>query len=353
MIPSQVDDPATTTDLLDVRNLRVIFSTPNGPLHAVDGVSFRLARGEALGVLGESGSGKSVAVSTLLRLFPPLARVRVTGTALLDGSDLLSMPEARLRRVRGREVGFVFQDPLTALNPAMTVGAQLKEILHVNLGMDGSAARARAVELLDLVGIPNAAQRLRDYPDEFSGGMRQRILIAAAVACGPKLLIADEATTALDPTVQAQILGLLTDLRRELGMAMVVISHDFGVIAATCDRVQVMYAGQIVESGPVGQVLRRSRHPYTTGLIRLAPRFEVNHHGRLRPIPGRALPVIGDHAGCPFAPRCEVSLDRCGHDDPQWTDDADDAGARHGAACWRDRDTVAEFALASADGRLL
>jgi len=338
------------TPLLDVRDLHVVFTTPNGPLHAVDGITFALDRGEALGMLGESGSGKSVAVSTLLRLFPPLARVRVTGSALLDGSDLLTMPEARLRRVRGRDVGFVFQDPLTALNPAMTVGAQLQEVLHVNLGLDTSAARDRAVELLDLVGIPNAAQRLRDYPDEFSGGMRQRILIAAAVACRPKLLIADEATTALDPTVQAQILGLLADLRRELGMAMVVISHDFGVIAATCDRVQVMYAGQIVESGPVTRVLRQARHPYTTGLIRLAPRFELNRHGRLRPIPGRALPLIGEHTGCPFAPRCELALERCEHDDPQWIDDAD---SRHGAACWRDRDTVAEFASAATDGRSL
>jgi oligopeptide/dipeptide ABC transporter ATP-binding protein len=336
------------TPLLDVRDLQVVFATPKGPLYAVDGISFQLDRGEALGMLGESGSGKSVAALTLLRLHPPLARVRVTGSALLDGIDLLTMPEARLRRIRGREIGFVFQDPLTALNPAMTVGAQLSEIVRVNLGRDGSTARRRAAELLDVVGIPNAAGRLDDYPDEFSGGMRQRILIAAAVACEPKLLIADEATTALDPTVQAQILGLLCDLRRELGMAMLVISHDFGVIAATCDRVQVMYAGEVVESGPVGRVLRRSRHPYTTGLIRLAPRFELNKHGRLRPIPGRALPVIGPHCGCPFAPRCDLALDRCVHENPVWIEDTDDVGVSHGAACWRDRDPVAMSALADA-----
>lgn len=332
--------------LLEVKDLTVVFSTPSGPLRAVDGVSFRLDRGEALGVVGESGSGKSVTASALLSLHPVLSRVQVSGEARLDGTDLLTMREAALRRIRGRQIGYVFQDPLTALNPAMKVGAQLAETLRVHLGLDRSSARRRAVELLELVGIPNAAGRLDDYPDEFSGGMRQRILIAAAVACEPKLLIADEATTALDPTVQAQILVLLGDLRRELGIAMMIISHDFGVVAATCDRVQVMYAGQIVESGPVGRVLRSPRHPYTASLLRLAPRFEVNQHRRLRPIPDRALTVIDERSGCRFAPRCELALGHCGTQDPPWS--AATTEKTHGAACWRDEDEVADFALASA-----
>lgn len=333
--------------LLDVQELSVQFATANGVLHAVSNVSFTLHRGEVLGVVGESGSGKSVTATALLGLHPPLSRVRVTGRALLDGQDLIALPESKLRKLRGTQIGYVFQDPLTGLNPAMTVGAQLIETLRHRMGMSRSDARRRAGELLDLVRIPNARARLGEYPDQFSGGMRQRILIAMAVSCQPQMLVADEATTALDPTVQIEILSLLADVRKELNMALMLISHDFGVVAAICDRTQVMYAGRIVEAGSTTAVLEGPRHPYTAGLLRLAPRFEANHHGRLRPIPGRALTVIGHHVGCRFRSRCEISMEPCAGSDPPWVEGTD---AGHGAACWRDVDDVRQFALAADEG---
>lgn len=317
--------------LLEVDDLRVVFSTAHGTVLGVDGVSFHIAEGEALGMVGESGSGKSVTAAALIGLRPALARVRTTGLVRLAGQELLSMTEAQLRTVRGRQIGYVFQDPMTALDPAMPVGAQIVETIRVHRKVDRAAARRRATELLELVGIPDAAGRLDDLPGRFSGGMRQRILIALAVACGPRLLIADEATTALDPTVQSQILALLNDLRRELGMALLMISHDLGVVAATCDRVQVMYAGRIVERGPVADILTRPNHPYTEGLLRLAPRFELTHHHRLKPIPGRAPSVIGEHGpGCRFAPRCELAESRCHAEEPPLSS-IDDL---HASACW-------------------
>lgn len=329
--------------LLEVEDLAVVFATSVGRVYGVDGVSFRLAAGEALGVVGESGSGKSVTAASLIGLHPPLTRVSTTGTARLAGRDLLTMREAQLRRVRGVQIGYVFQDPLTALDPLMTVGAQIVETVRTHARMPRSLARRRAAELLELVGIPDPAARLDDYPDQFSGGMRQRILIALAVSCQPKLLIADEATTALDPTVQTQILALLGELRRELGMALIMITHDIGVVAATCDRVQVMYAGRIVESGPVADVLTHPQHPYTCGLLRLAPRFELQRHHRLHPIPGRAPTVITKHPGCRFARRCELADDRCHQEDPPWT--ASERG--HGRACWRSPEETSILARAA------
>ncbi|OLT09621.1 hypothetical protein BJF78_30335 [Pseudonocardia sp. CNS-139] len=262
----------------------------------------------------------------------------------LAGRDLLAMPESRLRRVRGADVGFVFQDPLTALDPAMTVGEQLVETLRCHRGIRRPAARRRAAELLELVGIPEPGAALDRFPRQFSGGMRQRVLIALAICCDPALLIADEATTALDPTVQIQILSLLRRLRRELGMALIVISHDLGVIAAVCDRVQVMYGGVVVEHGPVPQVLAAPRHPYTAGLLRLAPRFEHRTHRRLRPIPGMALTVTGTRHDCRFADRCELADDRCRTEVPPWSHTAD---GRHGSACWRPPTAVAALASAA------
>jgi oligopeptide transport system ATP-binding protein len=302
--------------LLEVRDLVTTFSTPRGPLHAVDGVSFNLFEGEALGVVGESGSGKSVTALTLLRLFGPLARPRISGQALFKGKDLIRMSDAERQQVRGAQIGMVFQDPLTSLNPSLTVGEQIMETLRFHRGMSRGAARQRAAELLDLVGIPDAHHRLDDLPYRFSGGMRQRIMIAIAISCEPKLLIADEPTTALDVTVQAQVLALLHRLRRELGMALMLITHDFGVVAAICDTVQVMYAGRLVERGPLQQVLESPNHPYTEALLRLVPRLDAPLGERLEQIPGQPTAAIGNQVGCRFAPRCPSVADRCRVEDP-------------------------------------
>ncbi|GAA3728149.1 ABC transporter ATP-binding protein [Plantactinospora mayteni] len=340
----------TSARLLEVDELSVVFSTARGEVYGVDGVSFTLDHGETLGVVGESGSGKSVTATSLIGVRPPLTRVRTSGSARLEGRELLDMSEAELRGIRGAEIGYVFQDPMTALDPSIPVGNQIVETLLVHTGLDKAGAQRRAVELLDMVGIPNAAASTRNLPDQFSGGMRQRILVALAISCRPKLLIADEATTALDPTVQTQILALLRSLCRELSMAMIMITHDFGVVAATCDRVQVMYAGRIVERGSVADVLTGPRHPYTAGLLRLAPRLEINHHHRLRPIPGRAPTAIRNEPGCRFSPRCEFADDRCHREEPPWSD-----GLTHASACWRNPAELAsrdggQAELASRDG---
>jgi oligopeptide/dipeptide ABC transporter ATP-binding protein len=329
-LPDSGTVPAPDAPLLDVRDLRTWFKTPRGWLHAVDGVSFQLQRGEALGVVGESGSGKSVTALTLLRLFGPLTHRRVSGQAFFAGQDLLQLSNRALRAVRGGQIGVVFQDPLTSLNPVLPVGEQIAESLRLHRGLSRAAAQARAIELLDLVGIPDPHRRIHDLPGRFSGGMRQRILIAIAIACEPKLLIADEPTTALDVTVQAQVLLLLDKLRRELGMALLLITHDFGVVAAICDRVQVMYAGRIVEHGPVTTILEHPNHPYTAGLIRLVPRFEHVRHHRLLPIPGQPLTVIGPFRGCRFAPRCELATDTCRSHEPPLVA----LGPDRASACW-------------------
>jgi oligopeptide transport system ATP-binding protein len=321
----------TDEPLLQVRDLRTAFKTSRGLLRAVDGVSFDVRAGEALGIVGESGSGKSVTALSLLRLFGPLTRALVSGEAYFNGRDLLKLSSSELREVRGAQIGMVFQDPLTSLNPSMPVGEQIAETMRYHRGTGAAQARRRAAELLELVGIPDPAQRIDDLPYRFSGGMRQRIMMAVAVACEPKLIIADEPTTALDVTVQAQVLLLLDRLRRELGTALILISHDFGVIAATCDRVQVMYGGRLVERGTVRDILKSAEHPYTRALLRSVPRLERTEPGRLPAIPGQPLVNLDAVRGCSFAPRCEYAVDRCWQESPPLRVSQPDRES----ACWR------------------
>ncbi len=316
--------------LLEVEDLSVSFKTRRGTVRAVDGLSYTLDRGESLGIVGESGSGKTVGSLSILRLFGLFDDVTVTGAVRFEGRDLLGLSEAEMSRVRGGQIGMIFQDPLTSLNPVMPVGEQVAESLRFHTGASRDAARRRTVELLDRVGIPDAANRYHELPNSFSGGMRQRVMVAIAVACEPKLLIADEPTTALDVTVQAQILLLLDELRREMGMALIVITHDFGVVAATADRVLVMYAAQPMEHCPTDHLFQRANHPYTEGLLRLVPRFEHRAHHRLRPIEGQPPALTEPIAGCAFAPRCAHTEPRCETDRPPPVR----LGPSHHSACW-------------------
>ncbi len=316
--------------MLEVKNLCTQFSTANGFLRAVDGVSFALHPRAAIGVVGESGSGKSVTALSILRLFGPLDKVDISGEILFDGVDLLKLSEAELRHIRGRQIAMVFQDPLTSLNPVMPVGEQIAETLRFHRGLKKPAAKTRAQALMELVGIGEPARRYDDLPEQFSGGMRQRIMIAIAIACEPKLLIADEPTTALDVTVQSQVLMLLNRLRDELGMALIMISHDLGVIAATCDFAQVMYGGRVVERGHIQEILSRPNHPYTAALLRLVPRVHGLVERRLTPIPGQPVPNFGAARGCCFSARCEFASERCHTDDPP----VHDFGNHHVSACW-------------------
>jgi oligopeptide/dipeptide ABC transporter ATP-binding protein len=320
--------------LLEVRNLSTRFVLPRGTLRAVDDVSFSLGQGEAVGIVGESGSGKSATALTLLRLFGPLDRVEIAGEVLFEGADLLRLSESELRHIRGGQIGIVFQDPLTSLNPMIPVGEQIAETLRFHRAWRRAQARRKAQELMERVGIGDPARRYDDLPDRFSGGMRQRIMIAIAIACEPKLLIADEPTTALDVTVQAQVLALLNHLREESGMALIMISHDFGVIAATCDSAQVMYGGRLVERGTVADILEQPNHPYTAALLQLVPRLEPLATGRLKPIPGQPAPVFDSNPGCRFAARCEFAFDRCRRENPPLTA----VGADHASACWLARE---------------
>ena len=324
--------------LLAVEGLGVTFATPRGPLRAVDGVSLHVMPGEILGLVGESGSGKSVTLRALTRLLR--ANAAVSGRADWLGRDLLGMPERDLRAVRGREIAMIFQEPMTALNPVLTIGRQIDESLVAHGALDAKARRARALELLDLVGIASGAQRLGDYPHEFSGGMRQRAMIAIALAAQPRLLLADEPTTALDVTIQDQILKLLTRLTQELGMAMILVTHDLGVVAETCGRVCVMYAGRIVETAPAADLFARPRHAYTHALLRSMPGGGAARRP-LTPIQGQP-PRLGQHlTGCAFAPRCAFAEPRCTVASPPFADVA----PAHQAACWAsDRLALAEQA---------
>ncbi|HEV8635067.1 MAG TPA: ABC transporter ATP-binding protein [Chloroflexota bacterium] len=328
----------TAAPLLEVRGLVTRFFTGAGTVRAVDGVSFSLAPGEAVGLVGESGCGKSVSALSIMRLVPSPPGRTVAGQVLFGGRELLTLSEPELRRVRGGEIAMIFQDPMTSLNPVLPVGLQIVEALEFQRGMERAAARRRAVELLDLVGIPAAHRRIDDYPHQFSGGMRQRVMIAIAISCQPKLLIADEPTTALDVTIQAQILDLIRRLRRELGMALILITHDLGVVAGICDRVNVMYAGRIVETASVDAAFGDPRHPYTLGLLNSVPRLDRPLSAHLVPIEGLPPDLIGEMAGCPFAPRCTYRIDRCLAEPPPLTTvpDGGDGGHRHGAACWVD-----------------
>jgi peptide/nickel transport system ATP-binding protein/oligopeptide transport system ATP-binding protein len=326
-----------TPFVLDVKDLKTVFRTRGGEVHAVNDVSFTLKPSELLGVVGESGSGKSVTMMSLIRLLPmPPAEIR-SGQVLFNGEDLATAPEDRMRAIRGARIGMVFQDPMTSLNPVFTVGYQITEPLRRHMGLDKKAAAARAVELLDLVGIPDARRRLGDYPHQFSGGMRQRVMIAIALACDPDVLIADEPTTALDVTIQAQILELVRDLRNKLGMAIVWITHDLGVIAGIADRVMVMYGGQVVEHAPVRELFANPQHPYTRMLLETVPHIRGDRAEKLRVIDGQPPILAKSPESCPFFKRCPQAFDRCATENPRRYD----VGTAHDAACFWDFETGA------------
>ena len=322
--------------VLQVTDLSTEFDTPDGVVHAVNGVSFEVRAGEFLGVVGESGSGKSVTMMSLLRLIPmPPGRI-VSGAAEFDGLDLLSIDQKDLRAVRGGKIGFIFQDPMTSLNPVLTIGHQITEPLKLHLRCDKKTAKDTAANLLTMVGIPDARQRLKSYPHELSGGMRQRVMIAIALACSPQLLIADEPTTALDVTVQAQIIEIVRGLRDQLGTAMIWITHDLGVIAGLADRVLVMYGGAIVEEARVLDLYQRPEHPYTQGLLRSIPRLDQKG-STLESIKGSPPNLYAAPTGCTFAPRCPHAFQRCIDEVPVLIGVGDD----HRVACWYDTTTEA------------
>ena len=296
--------------LLSVEDLRVAFATERGRVYAVNGISFEIGAGETLGIVGESGCGKSVTSLALLGILPRSGGV-TGGTARFAGRDLLQLSDRELRSVRGKDIAMIFQDPMTSLNPVLTIGRQIREALVTHFDMKAKDADARAQELLEQVGIPSAKARLKDYPHQFSGGMRQRAMIAMALACRPKLLIADEPTTALDVTIQAQILDLLRSLVSEHDTALILITHDLGVVAGMCERVHVMYAGTFVETGLADEIFASPRHPYTLGLLQSVPRLDVGRVQRLRPIAGQPRNMLSPPTSCPFAPRCPNRIDRC------------------------------------------
>jgi peptide/nickel transport system ATP-binding protein len=330
-------EPETPESLLVVDSLETIFDTRRGTLKAVDGVSFSLAPRETLAIVGESGCGKSITALSLMRLVPePPGRI-VDGSVRLCGVDLLSLSEDAMRGVRGKDIAMIFQEPMTSLNPVLTIGRQIAEALLLHERLNGAEAWEKAIGMLDLVRIPEAAQRAREYPHQLSGGMRQRAMIAMALACNPKVLIADEPTTALDVTIQAQILDIIRELQRRLGTAMILITHDLGVVAETAQRVIVMYAGRKVEEAPVDELFARPQHPYTRGLMAAIPRLTAigerpgSTSIRLQEIPGMVPSLINLPAGCVFAPRCPHAEERCRQSAPPY----EKKRPRHWAACWR------------------
>ena len=316
--------------LLEIRHLTTHFHTRDGVVRAVNGISFTVEEGETLGIVGESGCGKSVSMLSIMRLIPdPPGRI-VGGEILFRGRDLLRLSEEEIRRVRWAEIAMVFQDPLTALNPVLTVGFQITEALRLHERMGKARARGRAAELLDLVGIPDAAGRLDDYPHQFSGGMCQRVMIAMALSCNPQLLIADEPTTALDVTIQAQIIELVKRLQKQLGMTVIWITHDLGVIARLAQRVLVMYAGCIVEEAEVKDLYASTRHPYTIGLLGSLPQHDQATSGKLFSIPGQPPDLLSFTESCPFAPRCSYVVERCQQENPP----LERIARGHRVACW-------------------
>ncbi len=318
--------------LLEVKGLRTQFFTQDGVVNAVNGVSFYVEEGETLGIVGESGCGKSVSVLSVMRLIPQPPGKIVDGEVLFDGRDLLKVNEDEIRSVRGNKIAMIFQDPMTSLNPVLTIGRQIGEALELHLHMKKEEARQRSAELLAMVGIPQAEARLDDYPHQFSGGMRQRAMIAMGLACNPQLLIADEPTTALDVTIQAQIVDLVKRLRDEIGMAVIWITHDLGVVAGLADRVMVMYAGFAVEEAPVKEVYADPRHPYTIGLLGSLPRLDEIRDEKLQSIEGLPPDLIDLPKGCPFAARCVYAIDKCLEERPE----LEPVGPRHRIACWVD-----------------
>jgi oligopeptide transport system ATP-binding protein len=317
-------------ELLNVQGLETQFRTREGMVHAVNGVSFRLKEGETLGIVGESGCGKSVTVMSMLRLIPsPPGRI-VAGTANYQGKDLLKMSDEEIRHVRGSQISMVFQDPMTSFNPVLTIGRQVAEPLEIHNGVSRSQATDRAAEMLAMVGIPNARERLADYPHQFSGGMRQRVMIAMGLITTPQVLIADEPTTALDVTIQAQIVELVKRLRDELGMAIIWITHDLGIIAGLADRVMVMYGGYVIEEAPVKELYAHPRHPYTIGLLGSLPRMDETGYRRLTSIEGLPPVLLEKPHYCPFSPRCAFARERCQEENPT----LELIAPEHYSACW-------------------
>jgi len=325
--------PGQGPALLEVRDLTTKFYTVDGVVNALNGISYSVRKGECLAIVGESGSGKTVGVLSILRLIQSPPGKIVAGSISFKGTDLLKLDDAELREIRGGAISVIFQDPMTSLNPVMRVGAQITENIMAHEALTRRQARAKAVEMLDRVGIPTPAKRLDNYPHQFSGGMRQRVMIAMALSCSPQLIIADEPTTALDVTIQAQIVELIKKLQSELGTAVIWISHDLGVVARLADTVAVMYAGHIVESAPVDELYARPAHPYTVGLLNSLPRLDARVRTKLEAIGGLPPNLLGALRGCPFAPRCGLATDLCREQNPALLDVA----PAHKVACWHDR----------------
>jgi oligopeptide transport system ATP-binding protein len=334
-----------TETLLEVEGLRTHFKTRRGTVVAVNGISFTLGVGETLGVVGESGCGKSVSALSIMRLINDPPGQIAGGSIRFEGRDLLELSEEEMQQVRGGKIAMIFQDPMTSLNPVLTIGRQMTEMLELHAGLSGDEAKKRAAELLEMVGIPAAASMLDDYPHHFSGGMRQRVMIATAMSCQPSLLIADEPTTALDVTIQAQILDLLRQLTRDSNTAVMLITHNLGVVAGFCQRTQVMYAGRIVETALTSDLFEDPRHPYTLGLLLSVPRLDAEQRSRLVSVRGQPPDLINQPPGCPFAPRCDWVMDVCRREEPSLREVGSQQGqtaARehrnplHLAACWAD-----------------
>lgn len=318
--------------ILDVENLQVSFHTYAGEVKSVRGVDFHLDKGETLAIVGESGCGKTVTSKAIMRLLPePMpAEIKKDSKIIFDGKNILDMSEKELRKLRGSDISMIFQDPMTSLNPTMTIGKQIAESLIIHRGMNKAEAMKEAIRMLDLVNIPNADKRAHQYPHEFSGGMRQRAMIAIALACNPKILIADEPTTALDVTIQAQIMELIGDLQKKLGTAVILITHDLGVVADTADRIQVMYAGQIIERGTVEEIFSNPQHPYTWALLQSVPRLDTKNKDTLYALNGTPPDLIKPPVGCPFAARCEYCMQICLEEMPEVTNVEND----HQVSCW-------------------
>jgi len=318
-------------NVLEIKDLATYFYTEAGVVKAVDGISYEVEQGEILGIVGESGCGKSVSALSVMRLVPyPPGRI-VRGQVLFEGEDLLQIDDAEIRAIRGNRIAMVFQEPMTSLNPVLTIGRQLTESLEVHQGMTKVQSNERATELLDMVGIPDAGRRLRDWPHQFSGGMRQRVMIAMALSCTPSLIIADEPTTALDVTIQAQILELMRDLADQFGTSLIIITHNLGVVARYAKRVLVMYAGKIIETGTANEIYHNTKHPYTLGLLNSVPRLDEKLRVKLDPVEGLPPDLIDMPVGCSFAPRCKFAIDRCTQETPQLEPVLDG----HFSACFR------------------
>jgi oligopeptide/dipeptide ABC transporter ATP-binding protein len=329
--------------LLEVRGLHTEFRTGAGLVRAVDGVSYTVEHGETVAIVGESGSGKSVGALSIMRLIPnPPGRI-TAGEVLFDGRDLRRLSEAEMREVRGRDIGMVFQEPMTSLNPVLTIGRQITETLEQHQGADRAQAERRALELLEMVGIADPARRLKQYPHQLSGGMRQRVMIAVALACNPKLIIADEPTTALDVTIQAQILELMKTLGGRFNVAQIIITHNLGVVARYASRVNVMYAGRIVEAGSADEIYHAPRHPYTMALLRSVPRLDQPRRARLDPVDGQPPDLTRLDGGCSFRPRCRFAVERCGREQPA----LERVGSGHLAACFRSAELLANQDVAA------